>query len=459
MPVPQGTSIVNTEIAANLPWSLLATYKYVFPLIFAGVPVVLYYIFRTWLDDIKAFLAAFVFIIFPAFFMELPGIAREMIAEVVLVGILFLLIRSTIRKRYLLPLVGIGGALLPLLHYSVSLVSLLLLAPIALLVKGKRLAAGITLGVIVITSAVYFPIAQNGAVAIKLAYLWNQWAPAYIHINAPDLPSIEPYIPIPVEPGPTINPEYVPFLQRYESLIQSGLGLDFFTTTIAGKIFRIIQWGVGLLSLIGLWKLRKHWRYLIGGGLLFGLLIVPGFSSILNVTRVLHIGLLLLAPITVIALKPRWMLPILVSYFLFTSGLIFETTNQSNIEQVTIPYNVALSNYRVDMGADTTLDDLKVRDYAYQHNLFPILSDIHTSDLIGETIGIRADLNVALFRDPFKVPKGVYIFVRSRNIKDGTFTVWAGVGRRKTVKPEEYGINWNEGIIYQSGDARIVEVK
>ena len=63
--IPQGTSIVNNIIAPLLPIPLLWVYKVVFPLLFAAVPVILYYVFQRWLAPTQAFLASFLFIAFP----------------------------------------------------------------------------------------------------------------------------------------------------------------------------------------------------------------------------------------------------------------------------------------------------------------------------------------------------------------------------------------------------------
>jgi uncharacterized membrane protein len=194
-----------------------------------------------------------------------------------------------------------------------------------------------------------------------------------------------------------------------------------------------------------------------GGILLLVLVAIPGVSSFLNITRFLHVALMLLAPILVVALRPRYLASFILIYFLFTSGIVFEATQQNNIRTVTIPYNVGISDYRIDLGATITNDDLTVQHYIKTHNLFPLLSDIHGSDLIGEAVGWRDDLNVALFRDVYTV-HNCYVFVRSRNVRDGTFTIWNGVGCRRAVDPLDYGIDWTKNIVFQSGDARVIRI-
>lgn len=449
---PQGSSLV-TYFTDNI-WA----FKVVYPLIFATLPIILYYIFRKWFTPMQAFLASFFFIIFPAFSMELPGIVRQMVAEVVLALMFYLLFINNWRKKWIL--IGLLGILLPLLHYAVAAVGLIFLFLSFLLRKDLRkvvLLGGIC---ILIASAIYFPIAEQGAVAKKLVYLYNGFVPPFMEIPAP--PIDIPHFPKPeyVESPPE---DVIPgsLWSRYEGLMLSGLGFDFLETTPLGKVFRILQWILLGLMALGLWKLRKnklYWSFAAGGLVIVGLQILPGFSNLLNITRFLHLALIGLAPLIVVTLKPKHLLLLLIPYFLLTSGFIFEITKQPNIEEITIPYSVGLSNHRMNLGASLTEDDADVRQYILDNKLFPIYSDIHSSDFMGEVVGWRDDLHANLTRYPIVVHE-IYVFVSSRNIQDGTFTAWNGIGRRRYVDPRtHYGIDWNENIVYQKGDSRVIWV-
>ena len=74
-----------------------------------------------------------------------------------------------------------------------------------------------------------------------------------------------------------------------------------------------------------------------------------------------------------------------------------------------------------------------------------------------DTMGSRGDLLLA-FQNVPTYPQEGYIFIRSRNVKDGTFTVWNGIGCRKYIPIEAFGVNITENVIYQIGDTRILEV-
>ncbi len=71
---PQASSLANSLIPSITPFPIIWLYKVVYPVIFASVPVILYFIYRRWLTSTQACFASFLFIAFPAFFMELPNI-------------------------------------------------------------------------------------------------------------------------------------------------------------------------------------------------------------------------------------------------------------------------------------------------------------------------------------------------------------------------------------------------
>lgn len=437
-------------------------FKLVYPLLFASIPSILYLIFKKFIDKKQAFLASFLFIIFPAFSMELSGLVRQMTAEVVLVTLMYLLYVSKFKYRWI-PII-VCGALLPMFHYAVGTVALILIGVGIFWSKQKKVVLA-TLAAILIAGVIYFPLAENGAVYIKYAYLYNNWVSETLHLPKIPAPEMDlPRYPSPEyaeHPLPLVPQPDVGFWDRYQELIQAGLGFDFLKTTTEGRIFRILQWIIAALMLAGIWKMRKnkaYWAFAAGGLAIILLCVIPGFSLLLNVTRFLHLALFLLAPLLAVALKPKYLLVILISYFLFTSGFIFEVTRQPNIEQVTIPYNVGLSGYRIDLGTSVTEDDVKVRDYIYENKLFPVFSDIHGADLMGERVGWRDDLHVALTRNPTPLKMG-YVFIRSRNIEDESFTIWYGIGRKKQIDPREYGIDWNRNIVYQSGNARVIKME
>ena len=78
-------------------------------------------------------------------------------------------------------------------------------------------------------------------------------------------------------------------------------------------------------------------------------------------------------------------LGLIIPYFVFTSGAMFELTQQTNINQINMPYSISLSNHRVDMVGVFTENDLKVRDWAVENNLvINMYADTHSQLILWE---------------------------------------------------------------------------
>ena len=504
--IVQETAIANTYIAPlihkALHIPLLWVYKVVFPLMFASVPVLLYFIYRKWLNEKNAFLAAMFFIAFPAFLLELPTIARQMVAEVFLAAFLYLILVSNLRLRYKAPLAACCGMLAILTHLATGIIILILLTvsffakPLLRIREGlPTLVTGAILVVLLAGSIAYFSNAASGAAIYKLGGLYDSFAPEAYELNLQMAPKntvapqpigqtiYDPTEPEAQEEGATVGPtepeaqgeettvrSTPPWYARYETLMKAGLGFDFLESSALGKLFRILQWAVILLIPIGLWLMRKtkgYWLFASGSIVILALCLIPGFSSILNITRFFHLALFLIAPALVVGglwvcRKPQTLaLIVLIPYFLLTSGFIFEVTQQKDVSKPNMPYSIALSDHRMDLSATFTGNDLAVRDWiAENQTTFPIYGDQFGVLLIAEVIGQRPGINIKLPRSAGERPDPpFYLFVRERNAWDNLFTVWAGVGCRRYVTPESYGIDIDENIIYRVGDARVLEVR
>lgn len=478
----QGSTIGNTVLAPLLGRvvPLLWVYKLVFPMIFASVPVICYLTFRRWITPKRAFLAAFTIIIFPAFSMELPTVVRHMLTETITVTLIFLIFKSDLPKKYSLPVVAALGVLSVLSYYTVTIASLVIFGAaliVGLFSKYKRVLLLTCIISIVVTGCAYYPAVEEGAVATKLIRLYDAYAPKALQIPAP-------VMRVPAQPNPDPSVEYVekgnvaevgqpkspvegtkspPYYKRLGFVIGTAIGLDWPEQTVWGKVFRILQAVFMLLIPIGLWKLRRSRKYLMlasGGTVLLALLLVPGVVGVLTATRVVHMALLVLAPSIACALKPKHLLLVLIPYFLFTSGFVFEVTQQPDIEEATIPYNYSLSNQRVDLGigASITDNDYEVRQYILTNRLFPLYSDVQSADFVGELVGWRS-FDARQIRTSTKLPnETLYVFVNDRAAQEGAFTCWNNTGRRIRAPFESFGLDINKNVVYQSGNSRVLKI-
>jgi uncharacterized membrane protein len=117
-------SVVSIVTASSGIW----LFKLLYPLLFSSVPAVLYKVYRRILQPKAAFLAVFLFMSYPAFNYTMIQLARQEIAELLLVVLLWILLSPRVSQTkcgiLVLILLTIG---LVAAHYSLAYVYLALL--------------------------------------------------------------------------------------------------------------------------------------------------------------------------------------------------------------------------------------------------------------------------------------------------------------------------------------------
>jgi len=98
-------------------------FKVIYPVLFSVVPLILYYIYRTWLDDEYAYYASILFIANHTYLRELIGCARQEIAILLFVLLIFSLVKLSggIKKKILVSLLAFGVVTS---HYSTAYIAL-----------------------------------------------------------------------------------------------------------------------------------------------------------------------------------------------------------------------------------------------------------------------------------------------------------------------------------------------
>jgi uncharacterized membrane protein len=123
---------------------LVWVFKIVYSCIFALVPVALYQIFRRQLNEKVAFLACFFFVSFATFYMGMPGLARQEIAELFFALMILLLVSEEMNGRIRSALFVTFGLSLVVSHYALSYIAIFFfffvwLVPTAARVRGSKL--------------------------------------------------------------------------------------------------------------------------------------------------------------------------------------------------------------------------------------------------------------------------------------------------------------------------------
>jgi len=258
------------------------------------------------------------------------------------------------------------------------------------------------------------------------------------------------------------------------------LGLDFANASLQGKLFRILQYLTQLAIIIGgIMLLRRYKHYnmsaefvaAIGASyiLLAFCVFVPHFSLIINMTRFYQLSLFLLAPVFVIGIRElcrghniNWQLPVaglMIVYYIFTSGLVFEIMKSNSIDNLSTPYSAGLSAERTGVYSIYTTDDVKVVEWLAANNdgKTRIVGDYNGRNLIASYIGFSPQVKVKSerFKPTFDtLPLEAYVFATSWNTRNGQYinnlkSAWGGAGLRQSFPMPE----WDYPIVFRSGDA------
>jgi uncharacterized membrane protein len=325
-------------------------------------------------------------------------------------------------------------------------------------------------------------------------------------------------------PGPQLPPAPIvsPQLGSSDSLIRTALGLDFLSATPSGKVFRIFQYLTQLFLIVGCLRFVFRPRGLnfvpayicfsvTSALLLAACILFPNFATPLNTTRWYHIALITLAPFCILGGEAIWQgvsslwhklrhvvpgmslraeaarnkvtkqsakqpslanaedskaflgfmaLGILIPYFLFTSGVIFETSRHRVTDKIDIPYSIALSSYRIDLAGVFNQQDGAAAQWLSRNapDNSKIYVDDHTSQLL-KFYRIDKERLPRYPQDSNKLQEDYYAFLSSWNASKEELSFAVGPGLRKHIKMEDLPeLHTAEGInqLYCNGSAKVL---
>lgn len=441
-PVNSCLSIVMLAPAYSLLMRIdgLWVFKAVYPLIFSVAPLILFRAFKFQIGDAPAFFAVFFFMSVPTFSLEMISLCRQQVAEVFLALTILLFAEGRLSFPQKMTMLIIFSISIAVSHYSMGFITMgyfLLLIPVFLVIRSRLFlriwrwltsrTGGLPSPLSYVTS---FPlrlliIPAASYVVCLLAWYWLIASAANLYFISHVLHFQVSAVSTEVVNGTGQSASStLTALGSRPDLIKAALGLDFMEATLQGKIFRILQYLTQFLLIAGCFRLLISPHGLrfrgihialsvISAGMLAACIILPGFAGILNATRWYHISLITLAPFAVIGAESLFMLAsfilrrkelqhplmdfngtvrpylaclalvVLVPYFIFTSGVVFELTGQQDLNKVDSPYSIALSSHRLDiMGVFNLRDSAAVTWIAGEGDKdTPVYADDHALKL------------------------------------------------------------------------------
>lgn len=290
---PQVGSIYNSVLSTSiLPWMLslvsglapLEIFRFVFPIVFSLAPVVLYGVYRRFLQPEPAFLAVFFFMAYPTFYVEMIALARQEIAELLVVVILLVLLsRRTSRTHSEVAVTVLLTMGIVVAHYSLAFIYVFLLAFSFLIVRLSRRNLSLSTAVgLLLTGAIavsWYAFIQGGGVLVYLSRFANTLAQSIVRdfLNPVARPSMVLLGLSPGVGGPFRDMNRA--IQLTVNFVLVG-GLLVFAlkpqkNVAERRMFPLTIFGFGLIGLM---------------------VIVPFFGKGLDFTRTYHIAALLVAP-------------------------------------------------------------------------------------------------------------------------------------------------------------------
>ncbi|MEE9400198.1 MAG: DUF2206 domain-containing protein, partial [Dehalococcoidales bacterium] len=291
-----------------------------------------------------------------------------------------------------------------------------------------------------------------------------------------------------------------------EPLTQTALGLDFASASPGGKVWRIFQYLIELCLLVGFirfifrpgrlgeFKAEYISLTIVSFLILLGVFVLPMWSYALGVSRIFQITLLLVSPLflfggealacSIVKLTKAlrlsfassrlnlnnavvWRLPIiavLVPYFIFNSGVIFELSRSQAVHSIDIPYSIALSGHRVDLSTVFTKQDVAAASWLSRvgEEDYPVYADHHGNKLFMERIFIPGRL-LDFPRSNEGVSSPGYFYFRAWNMQNKALTFGTMYAGRQSVSFDDFPqlalVMEKGGRIYDNGGAQVRLVK
>lgn len=474
-------------------------FKIVYPLLFALMLLALFRTFRLQIKPQYAFLAVVFFITMPMFTMDMVQLVRQQISELFFVLVILLLVdrRLTMTSRAFLVIIFGCGVVVS--YYGLGTgytIGFLAIGALVLLFIKSRFGRKIWQRLIGKSHPLPADLAASGAfnkrtlaivVAVSLIFML-----VYYKIAASGAAMSGPQTAYETGSGRFLwlNP-----LSK-EPLTQTALGLDFAWASVGGKVWRIFQYLVELCLIVGfirlvfrpsaLGKVKTEYLALsiVAVLILLGIFVLPTLGWGLGSVRIWQITLLLMSPLFifggeaiaigiaklarisrkgVVSFKTRFnnqsltwfpVAFILIPYFIFNSGLVFELSKSQTTHFIDMPYSIALSSYRLDLNTVFTKQDVAAANWLSPtvptgHQVY---ADIHGSYLFPQL----SENNVNKETNSY-----CYAFFRTWNVQRKALTFGTSYGARQSISFEDLNLPWlaqalHQGDkIYDNGGAQI----
>lgn len=522
---PARPTNLNTALSIAMLWPIYSlmlnmqavwVLKIVYPLFFCLVPLALFQAYREQAGSKRAFFSVFFFM--SVIFLYIPGMGTRMVVSELFFALLILLIVDRKLSRLQKSALAIIFVMaLPVSYYSLTYICLFLFVIgwlLLTLMKNKtalnwwgKLTARFdgspaNPGLAAATPEQPPVISLTGTLVglfTVFALSWYMYTASGSAINS--IVNIGQHVVSNV--GEFFNP-----LAR-ESLVGTATGADFVAVSTLGKGFRIFQYITQIFIIIGFIRLLFKSRGLkfraeyvaltmVSALVLFLCIVLPYFSGHLEVERFYHFSLFLLSPLCILGGEAIWLslsrlfktssprlkfkgwlappfnpihptsnylsflaLGVLIPYFLFNTGFIFEVTRSELYNVVDTPSSAALSGYRMDMKVCNYREHAAIEWSAgVAGKELPIYGDHYAKLSLRSSLYSQAR---AFSPDATRIPEDAYIFLRTWNVDRNEAVFLMSRGEHIKFKhtsfddlPELSRLISGKNLIYNNGGVQVL---
>jgi uncharacterized membrane protein len=469
-----------------LGMDIIWLFKIVYPILFCLAPLAIYRIFRLQMSPRYAFLAACFFICQPMFFMDMPQLLRQQVSELFFILVILLMVdrRLTLVQRTILVIIFGFGVIVSYYGlgtgYAIGYIAFGMLVLFLIKSRPGRIVWQWLIGksnslpddlysagafnkkamVIIVSLSLVFMFAYYGMVASGAGLSGFNTATGIAQYTGQQISTGFGYM----------APQYK------EPLVQTAMGLDFPLASLGGKLWRILQYLVELCLIVGflrlifrpatLGKLKAEYIALIivSSLILLGIFVLPPGSYGMGVTRIWQITLVLVSPLFIFGgetialsiarllgtfrrannslrtkLNPQtfiWfpVVVILIPYFMFNSGAVFEISRSQTTDYINMPYSIALSSYRLDLNTVFTEQDLVAARWlcSVAKADTPVYVDFNSSRLFVNQFDFPCRTAGISEEQPEVVSTG-YVYLRGWNAQNKEVTFGTGYATRRSI--------------------------
>lgn len=420
--------ILAPALAALCNVSLVEVFKVIYPMLFSLVPLAVFSLCKSkFKDDRVAVLAVLFFVSMFSFYNDLTGLARQEIAEVFMVLLIILIVDPKLQSSSISILLIVFGFSLVVSHYALSylFIIMLVLVWILMLLEHSNLRMRVArLMILCFAFAMLWYTFIGQAFSFSVAVdLFDQISKAFV--------------------GDFLNPESAQGIAYISGHVSTPLAL----ITRYIHLFSQAMIVLGVL-VVYFYRHRSRQRdsfFIFGvAGLVIMLagIAAPFFASAINVSRLYHVGLIVLSPYLVVGF--HW----LFRDFRRIGGL--SSFNLTRVSAASGALSLFLAVFLLvnagivaqfvggesqrSMFLDSSVDSPRFNDREYHgaswlHEVSPsgdIYSDGYRRLLVG---ALDWNRSFALPSDLNETPLSVHIFFGTMNSLDGKVLViyWTGV--------------------------------